>query len=334
MEVGAKKYTFEELEIEEKKFQRLSEAERSDLLAKLYDSFADLTPEQDYEGRYSYFHWFTYLAWSDLFVFSKEIFSPLVIKRQIFEALLSGFDVWAKLIFYFEYKNIEPDDYRALYIKVKDAFVNSGAIIGQWQGKTYRVADAVKEKALMRSMGENSIRAAEFLSKLKKIIALDNDRFAERFLPVTTDEVLNDFDDLIDFFLDTEPEEMEMIAKMYVYPDVYGVKRAPRGAAANAAVPPIAATRPVAPIPVKSVPPPASKPIAAPMKPAAPAVKPVYSEIKRKIEERFKKNKEGEFADLDGIFSALAKAAEKYNDPKIAEMLYFDEKSGKFVWNM
>ncbi|MDD2758543.1 MAG: hypothetical protein PHD72_04210 [Patescibacteria group bacterium] len=364
MEVGIKKFTFEELEVEEKNFQRLSEEEKSDLLVQLYDSFSDLTPEQDYAGRFSYFRWYTYLVWSDLLMFNKESFVPLVIRRQIFEAFLAGFDVWEKIILYFDAKCFESEDYRALFIQVKDAFVNSDAVVGEWQGQPYRVADAVKEKTLLRSMGNDSIRAAELLNKFKKIIALDNDKFAERFVTATADEILNDFNDLIDFFLDTEPNEAEMVVEMYVNPEAYGLTRTSKSEAeANYPAGP-APRRPVATPALAPLSPPArlsasggrgdgseraggggsaavsakAKPavtLPAPLPTAKPVVeKPSYADIRAKIDSAFKKDAAGNYSDLDGVMDALQKAAEKYNDPKIAELLYWDEGESRFKWNV
>jgi hypothetical protein len=338
MEVGINKFTFEELEVEEKKFFRLSEEEKSDLLIQLYDSFSDLTPEEDYAGRLSYFRWYTYLVWRDLLMFNKENFVPLAVERQIFEAFLAGFDVWNKIIWYFYSKCIEDDDYRTLYIQTKDAFVNSDAIIGEWQGEYYRIADAVKEKSLLRSMGNDSMRLAEYMNKLRKMMAFE-DKFAERFYATTADEVLRDLNDLIDFFLDTEPEDMQALVDMTVNPEAYGLRRAAQDENVNER--PMVA-KPVAKTPVASPPAPITpKPVQTPppinktekIMPSTP-VKPTPVEIRAKIDASFEKDEQGNYKDMDGVFIVLGRAAAKYNDPKISELYYFDENSGEFKWNV
>lgn len=62
--------------------------------------------------------------------------------------------------------------------------------------------------------------------------------------------------------------------------------------------------------------------------------RPTYAEIRAKVDGAFSKDKKGEYKDLDAVLMALAKASEKYNDPKIAELYVFDENTGSFVWNI
>lgn len=63
-------------------------------------------------------------------------------------------------------------------------------------------------------------------------------------------------------------------------------------------------------------------------------VKPSYTEIKNKIDSAFAKDAQGDYQDIDGVMEALQKAADKYNDPKISELLFWDEGKGKFGWNV
>ena len=57
-------------------------------------------------------------------------------------------------------------------------------------------------------------------------------------------------------------------------------------------------------------------------------------QVKSQIESQFKKDADGNFIDIEGVMAKLNELAEKYNDPKIAEMYYFDEKENKFKWNI
>ena len=59
-----------------------------------------------------------------------------------------------------------------------------------------------------------------------------------------------------------------------------------------------------------------------------------YQDIKKDIEQKFKTNASGEFIDLDKVFLELKNKAEEYNDPKILEIYYWDEKEGKFKWSI
>jgi len=55
-------------------------------------------------------------------------------------------------------------------------------------------------------------------------------------------------------------------------------------------------------------------------------------EIKKMVDTQFQKDETGQYQDLEGVFGLLDELAEKYNDPKIKELLYFDENTGGFVW--
>jgi hypothetical protein len=56
--------------------------------------------------------------------------------------------------------------------------------------------------------------------------------------------------------------------------------------------------------------------------------------IKSQIESQFPKNTNGEFENIEAVLSRLEELAAQYNDPRIAEMMYFDEQAGMFKWNI
>ncbi len=62
------------------------------------------------------------------------------------------------------------------------------------------------------------------------------------------------------------------------------------------------------------------------------AVKPNFQQIKSQIESEFKKDPEGNFENIEGVMRKLEEFAEMYNDPKIADMIYYDEEDDKFKW--
>jgi hypothetical protein len=64
-----------------------------------------------------------------------------------------------------------------------------------------------------------------------------------------------------------------------------------------------------------------------------PQVRPTTAQIKSEIESQFKKDDKGNFEDIETVLAMLSTLSEKYNDPKIADMMYFDEKENKFKWN-
>ena len=65
-----------------------------------------------------------------------------------------------------------------------------------------------------------------------------------------------------------------------------------------------------------------------------PVSAPTYFEIKSKILQFFPKDETGEIIDHEGVFEVLEKTAEKYGDPKIKEIYYYNEVTEKFEWSV
>lgn len=318
-----------ELEKEENDYQNLSEVDRDYLKINLRGFFADASAEDDFNSRYDNFRWYTDLVWSDLLSSPKDDFAPVAIGRQIVEAVLLNFEIKEDLLWYLYQRGVRDEEIRNLWAKVRGAFSESSALIGEFNGQPYNLAEAVKEFILIKSRGRDAVEMASFLDKLRQVFMVKDERF-ERFFSISGDEAARRLVGLIEFFIETTPEKINEVIDRKYHPEIFNPpvaalqKQAVKQASA-ASRPPIVASRSIAP--AKSAPP------LAPRKPTLAPMRPPYSEIKKKIEEKFEKNKEGEYLDLDGVFSALGKAAEKYNDPKIAELYYFDEKQNKFVWN-
>ena len=56
--------------------------------------------------------------------------------------------------------------------------------------------------------------------------------------------------------------------------------------------------------------------------------------IKSQIESEFKKDSEGNFENIEAVMRKLEEFTEMYNDPKIADMIYYDEEDSKFKWKV
>jgi len=349
MNVVPIKFDMAKLKEERDFFNKLNLQQKSELRIALLGKYATSSYEEDYADRYGDFAHLTEMIWDDLVWLSKEEFVELAIKKQIAEALFLNFDVFLKIIWFFYYKCVRIDDYRALFIQTKDALLQSGAIIGYWEEKKYTISDVVKEMKLIRSKGRDSIEMAQFIEKIRKIINLDNDEFAAEFFMAEASDFYSGLFDLLEFFLETEPEEMAIKVLNYTRPDIENAEEYIADISAfEKNLPPM--EPPEIPnsililsedlrknnidnTPVKSAP--VSKISSAPaVLSRQELVKPSYSEIYQKIDAVFEKDEEGNYDDLDSVMMALEKAAKKYNDPKIAELYYFDEQTGKFKWNI
>ena len=59
-----------------------------------------------------------------------------------------------------------------------------------------------------------------------------------------------------------------------------------------------------------------------------------YQEIKQEIENKFSKDKDGDYEDIPGVLELLERIAKEQNDDKITELFFWDEDSEKFKWNI
>ncbi len=349
------KFDMAKLKEERDFFNKLNLQQKTELKIALLGKYTATSYEEDYSDRYGNFAHLTEMIWEDLVWLSKEEFVELAIKKQIAEALFLNFDVFLKIIWFFNTKCIRIDEYRTLFIQVKDALLQSGAIIGYWEEKKYTIADAVQEMKLIRSKGRDSIEMAQFIEKIRKIINLDNDEFAVEFFMAEANDFYTELFDLLEFFLETKPEEMAVKVLSYTRSNIEDIEEYVADISSfEKSFPPtevpeipnsilILSENKIGNTPVKLAPVfkttsvVAQKNIPAVMPDVSSQpelVKPSYSEIYQKIDAVFEKDTNGNYEDLDSVMMALEKASKKYNDPKIAELYYFDEESGKFKWNI
>lgn len=324
-------YNMAKLKEERDFFNRLNLQQKSELKIALHGKYLATSFEEDYSDRYGDFANLTEMIWDDLLWLPVDEFVEIAIKKQIVEALFLNFDVFLKIVWYFNHKCIRIDDYRSLFIQTKDAFLQSGAIIGYWEEKKYTIYDAVQEMKLIRSKGRDSIEMAQFIEKIRKIINLDNDEFANEFFMAESNDFYTGLINLIEFYLETKPEEMAIKVLKYTRPDIENVEEYIADISAfEKSLPPT--EKPLLPKSMVILSNYEPKSVKEPD--AIKLAKPSYSEISQKIDAVFEKDADGNYEDLDSVMMALEKASKKYNDPKIAELYYFDEQAGKFKWNI
>lgn len=312
---------------------KLSEIERDALRILISRDYVASDFIRDYSTRYDKFWIFTDMIWSDLVRLKQPEFIDIAIRRQIVEAILLNFDVYEKICWYIHSKCFEPDDYRTLFIQARDAFLSSPAIVGYDENKKpFTLADAINKIKLISGRGSDSMELAQFMEKLAKILDLHNP-FAENLFGARADDFAQLLFDLCDLFINVSPEEAEREIELYLFPE-----RADQlnefFNSRDKDIISIETIKKIEEEAVTEVPMPAITPNNNP-KPMPPTLtKPAPAEIRAKIDAAFEKDEKGNYKDLDGVFIVLGRAAQKYNDPKIAELYYFDETSGEFKWNV
>ena len=279
--------------------------------------------ETDAEFRLTYFRLYVRLTWKMLTAIDKDYFVD-VVRRQVLIVMISDLDVVNEIMWYLGFNSADRKALESLYLELKNAFLESQAVIGVWQGKNVTVAEIVKEINSIDSSGD-SLAQADFESRLRQIM-FPADEVSQKYLTADPEQAKDQFLDLISFFQTFTQENIWFVVDAFLNPEKYqGV--APGEAAPESTSTVVAPGKFTVPETIRP-----SAPPAAVSKPVAPAqsapVKPTPVQIKSQIEKEFSTE------DVEGIMSKLSELAEKNNDPKIAEMYYFDEKENKFKWNI
>lgn len=269
----------------------------------------------------TFFGWYTSLSWKMLNAFQNEFILGVVAPRQIVKAILLGYDVFSDLTWYLMSRTKDAQDMMSFYSKLKQNIFTSPAIVGQFQGKDVTMAEIIKEIDDLNKSGNDSLKSAEFLTKLKKILYKQEDE-DNGYIMASADEVVDRFFNLIHFFMGVEPKRVYYVIDAMFHPEKYeNAPVAPENTedVLDALEKETTEVSPVEPEPIEPVEPQETDGI-------------TYEEIKNMIDGQFPKDETGQYLNIEGVFEMLEQLSEEYNDESIKELLYFDENSGGFIW--
>ncbi|TSC84679.1 MAG: hypothetical protein G01um101413_63 [Parcubacteria group bacterium Gr01-1014_13] len=279
---------------------------------------------EDEKFRWTYFRIYTELTWKLLDSQSRDFVINVAVARQIPMAIQLGFNVFEEILRYIGSHTVDKTDAEGLYLKMQKSFLESKAIIGAWQGKNVSIAQIIQEINSVYEKGD-SLAQADFENKLLQIMFPDE--ISKKYSTADPEDVKENFLDLVSSFQTFTIENIWYIVDAFLNPEKY--QNATSSQAASSALTKPEPSKPaVSPQPIpkqeepKLVVPPTIRP------------KPTPQQIKSQIESQFKKDAEGNLVDIEGVMTKLGELAEKNNDPKIADMIYFDEKESKFKWNI
>lgn len=262
--------------------------------AEFNDIFKPKNYGNDYNLRNQSFRWYTMLVWRRLESFDENIVVNMAFKRQAITAILLDIDVQKELMWYLSARPniLNQEEVSALYGKIRSAFLRSGAIAGRLNGKEITVSDLVREYEAIKVRGADSLETVEFRAKLKRILFADVDKNLAEFFMVEPDIATQRLFDLIMFFAEVKEDQAWYALSLFLHPEGE----------------PKLITTP------------------------SPAAALGYKDIRAFIDSKFKKTAGGEYENMEGVMAKLGEMAEKYANPKIAEMYYYDEKENKFKW--
>jgi len=302
----------ETIDIYEKEYLNLTIPQQEEVWVEL-DKYFKSQGISNRDLFYSYWRWYVDLTWADLRSREKDFLFSVAFSQQIPMAILLDYDVWEKLMSYLQIKTLDRQDMEALYSRIKDSFISSEAVLGRNEEKDYTVANLVQEVRVLNARGNDTIAEAEFRNKLIRTIFPKGDELFDKYIFVDQDTAVDRLLYLTQFFLGIEPENIWYFEETYWHPEKY--EKAPAEVApAVTAAPALAAPGPMKAPEVK-------KP--QPMN---------LIKVRQAIDFQFKKDPSGQYEDIAGVLDKLNELTKQNNDPKIAEMLYFDEQAGIFKW--
>ena len=151
---------------------------------------------------------------------------------------------------------------------------------------------------------------AELESKIKQIM-FPNDLLAQKYTITESNVAIERLLEMVLFFETTDEANINDVVDNFLHPERFDNP------------PNVIHPKPVEKTNVEKVN--ASIPQSKPAKPTS-------KQIKSQIDSQFKKDHEGNFINMEGVYEKLNELAEKNNDPSILELYYFDEGAGKFKW--
>ena len=330
-----------------------AQAERAEAVWKElneYFVYAEVSDDRQYYK--DYFYWYTDLSWRFLQNQDYDFVTTVAVARQIPVAILLGYDVWKELMWYLAFKAELIPEMQAVYSRMKNALLNSQAIIGTWKENNFTMQDLVKEVVKLNSK-EDSIAEAEFRNKLLQIYIPTRDTELQNLVFSDPSKAVSNLIGIVNFFLGVEAEKIWYIVDLYTHPEPESgpvqLKEGEVTVVADDKSDLVSKEGPKKVSPVLSnrssiktensqsgnaVTEEVVRPVAS-FPSANEALKqPTRKEIKQQVESEFSKDTEGNFVEMEQVMTRLAELSEKYNDPEIADILYFDEQSGSFKWNI
>lgn len=314
------KLTEQGIEEVEKKFDEfLLNPEDKEIFLETISEKVQVDAKTQFEDLASYQRWYTFLVWPKLGGYKSDecikIFS-----NHFHVALLLGNDVWLDLLMFLTSPVYDLVERVELYEKIRQLLKNSKVIVARMGNKDYIFSD-ILEICKDRIKNEGDTEGLKILlkpvifcpeiEKLDKYYVFDRDKilqnyikFIKNILTVEKEGILKELDRQF------HPEFAEMLKTVDEYRILLEEKNTKKETEKSKTNKIMEKTE----TKIMNT--------------------PTYAEIKDKILQFFPKDEAGDILDTEGVFEVLEKTADKYSDPKIKELYYYNEATGKFEWGV
>lgn len=229
------------------------------------------------------------------------------VPEQVLTAARLGYNVFDYFIYYLNSnKIITPEILKEFYGEFRRMFFDLDEKIND----NLSLKDLIKEMNFLTQKDKNSPEFLALKNKIKESLNKDLEKDpVYNYFPFYQDDGTDGLLDLIQLFATTGPEQILEKLEEVLFIKANGVKPQDLDLKLNSEIKKEVIEK---------------KPVSTP----------TYSQIKSKILQFFPKDEAGDIVDIEGVFEVLEKTADKYGDPKIKELYYYNEATGKFEWGL
>lgn len=191
-----------------------------DVAVELFSFFQPLSYFKDWENRLGYFRWYTMLTWRRLNRYSPKFVIEEAVRRQIPMALICDIDVRNELLWFLIGRAWIEEEMKTVYADMKNSFLNSGAIVGITNGSNVLVKDLIVDIKKLSRTSITSLEKAEINTKIKQCFFSQKSREFEELITVKPETVVERFIELVEFFLEVEPEGIQKVVDKMLHPNL------------------------------------------------------------------------------------------------------------------
>lgn len=281
----------------------------------------DKESEELFAYRNSYTRWLATYGWHlyQSLLFEQTV--PLVL-RHVFIGFLLGENVWDTIVTYLNNRSIDQEDMEKKYAKLREAFLKSQEIIyvDPTSGINYTIERFVNDSNLPQ-IAEDTLLQSDFFSKFQEKI---KQRITEGGYAVDAFQVTGRLRDLTNFFVGIRTDRIWYVIDPYFYPQKYTFLdkvQSEESDITDFTQKMVANDEEL----LNSVAEDAEESL------LEVPEKLTYIQIFEMVREKTDSLSEDERDEK--IIDELTVLAEENNDEIIKDLYYYDEESGKFVWN-
>jgi len=312
---------------------------REQLLGELKNIMETCSYEEIYNFSDTYTKWYSLVAWKKMRSLKFEDFL-FTLERTLFFGILLGEDVWEILASYLHNKSLDEKDVQMKYEQIQNVVFNSREIIFIRDNDiSYRVSDFVIEIKKINS-GQDNLLLASVVSNLSDFTKKRLDSL------LFDDEKINDylavFKSTVDFLIGVDKSTIWYMIDAITYPaqyeDQFGefLDNQNKNNTQNLEFHNI--DKALDEIVEQDL---AEQESSSEVEEGEnissqeviEEVPNIYQEIKTNFEQKYSYDENGELSPIEDVLADLSQLAEEKGTEDIEDLYFFDENSGKFVWN-